>query len=56
MVKKCAGMPNCEKDDKKYTDFLKTFVIELNYISEKINFKKYGTKPVSKLRTAMDWF
>ena len=42
VVTKCAGMPHCETDDKKYEQFLKTFVIEINYISDKINFKKYG--------------
>ena len=52
---KCAWQPHCETDSKKYEDFLKTFALELNYVSDKINFKKYGEKPVNKVLTPMDW-
>ena len=45
----------CETDDKKFLNFLKSFVVEINFISDKINFKKYETKPVNKVRTALDW-
>ena len=52
---KCFGRPTCERNDKKYEDFLKSYVFELNYVSDKINFKKYNSKPVDKVRTPMDW-